>query len=110
MMADLRTGWIAASFGGKLVSAQHPLAFISEREQQARRSDVKTFFDAASTQSERERILAKYGASYVLAPHRSAADSSVVSDDTLRALGVVTHEDSRFLLIRLNSRATVAHR
>ena len=52
MMADMRTGWIAASFGGKLVSAQHPLAFVSEGEQQARRADVRRFFDAATSQAE----------------------------------------------------------
>lgn len=55
MMADLRTGWIAASFGGKLVSAQHPLAFVSEEEQGTRRADVRTFFRAAASQTARRR-------------------------------------------------------
>jgi hypothetical protein len=107
MMADLRTGWIAASFGGKLVSAQHPLAFISEREQQTRRGDVKAFFDGASSQAERQRILARYRVAYLFAPRRSAADSTVVSEDALRAFGTVTHEDARFLLVRLDSQAVV---
>ena len=105
MMSDLRTGWIAASFGGKLVSSQHPLAFVSESEQQARRADVKTFFDAASSQAQRARILGRYRVSYLLAPRRSATDSMVVSEGALRAFGVVTHEDDRFLLVRLNSPA-----
>jgi hypothetical protein len=110
MMADLRTGWVAASFGGKLVSAQHPLAFVSDSDQQARRSDVKTFFDAATAQAERERILAKYGVSYVFAPRRSSADSTLVSESSLGALGTVSHADRRFLLVRRNSRPADARR
>jgi hypothetical protein len=104
MMADLRTGWIAATFGGKLVSSQHPLAFVSADEQQARRTDVKTFFDPATSQVQRALILGRYRASYLLAPRRSALDSTVVAESALRALGEVTHEDDRFLLVRLNPR------
>ena len=103
MMGDLRTGWIAASFGGKLVSSQHPLAFVPQSEQQARRADVKAFFDAATSQAERERILRRYRVRFVFAPRHSPADSTVVADSTLRALGVVTHADDRFLLVRLDS-------
>ena len=110
MMADLRTGWVAASFGGKLVSAQHPLAFVTESEQLTRRADVKTFFDAETSQTERERLLERYGVSYVFAPRHSAADSTRVSDDALRALGTVAHEDQRFLLVRLHARAADANR
>jgi hypothetical protein len=104
MMADLRTGWIAASFGGKLVSAQHPLAFVSEEEQRVRRSDVRTFFSAGTSQADREELLRKYGVSYVLAPRRGALDTTFVSDGALKALGEVAHADDRFLLVRIDSR------
>jgi hypothetical protein len=104
MMADLTTGWVAASFGGKLVSVQHPLAFVSQAEQQARRTAVKAFFDPATSQADRERLLSRYQVSYVLAPRRSELDSSVVAEHLLRELGAVTHEDDRVLLVRLNSR------
>ena len=107
MMGDLRTGWIAASFGGKLVAVQHPLAFVSEAEQQARRADTRTFFDAATTRTERGRILRRYDVTYVFAPRRPAVDSANVADSTVRALGVVTHEDDRFLLVRVDSGAVV---
>ena len=110
MMADLRTGWVAASFGGKLVSAQHPLAFVSEGEQQARRADVKSFFDAATSQAERKRILVKYRASYVFAPRGSPTDPTVASESSLGELGTVTHEDERFLLVRLSSRPNESRR
>lgn len=105
MMADWRTGWIAASFGGKLVSAQHPLAFVPEAEQGIRRDDVRTFFDAGTSRAEREALLRKYGVSYVLAPRRDALDSTLVSDDTVRALGRLAHEDDRFLLVRIDAHA-----
>jgi len=102
MMADLGTGWIAASFGGKLVSAQHPLAFVSEREQRARRTDVRTFFDAATGQRERIALLRKHRVSYLLAPRGVEPDSAVVSAGTLRALGETVHEDDRLLLVRVD--------
>ena len=110
MLADLRTGWIAASFGGKLVSSQHPLAFVSDSEQRARRDDVTTFFDATSSQAQRARILSRYRVSYLLAPRRSAADSTLVSEGTLRAFGAIVHEDDHFLLVRLDSRVVAGVR
>ena len=110
MMADLRTGWVAASFGGKLVSAQHPLAFVSGSDQRSRRDDVRTFFDAATSQADRERILGRYRASYVFAPRRAPADSTVVSESSLAALGAVIHADQRFLLVRLNALPADARR
>jgi uncharacterized membrane protein len=105
MMADLRTGWIAASFGGKLVSAQHPLAFVSEAEQRVRRSDVRAFFSAATSRAEREELLRKYGVSYVFAPRGGATDTTLVSDDALRSLGDLAHADDRFLLVRVGPHA-----
>ena len=105
MMAESRIGWIAASFGGKLVSAQHPLAFVSEEEQRVRRSDVRAFFGAGTSQADREALLRKYGVSYVFAPRHAALDTTLVSDDALRSLGSVAHADDRFLLVRVDSRA-----
>jgi hypothetical protein len=103
MMADVGVGWVAASYGGKLVSSQHPLAFVSADEQWARRAAVKTFFDPATSQAERERLLTKYRVSYLLVPRRSSLDTSIVSEPVLRALGEVAHEDDRFLLVRVDS-------
>jgi hypothetical protein len=110
MMADLRNGWVAASFGGKLVASQHPLAFISESDQRARRDDVATFFNATTSQAQRARMLGRYGASYVLAPRPSPTDSTLLSDAALRALGEVTHADDRFVLLRFNPRRVAGTR
>jgi hypothetical protein len=87
------------------VSAQHPLAFVSEEEQQARRAAVKTFFDPATTQAERGRLLTRYRVSYLLAPRRNDADSSAAPAELqLLEFGTVAHADDRFLLVRLMSR------
>jgi hypothetical protein len=103
MMTDRRIGWIAASFGGKLVSEENPVALVSEREHETRRSDAKAFFNAATTQRERKELLRKYGVSFVLVPRSAGADSAMVSDSLLRALGRVTHADDHFLLVRVDS-------
>ena len=58
----------------------------------------------ATSQVQRALILSRNRASYLLAPRRSANDSTVVAESALRALGEVAHEDDRFLLVRLNPR------
>ena len=103
MMTDRRIGWIAASFGGKLVSEENPVALVSENEHEARRSDVTTFFSAATTDHDRWGLLRKYGASFVLVPRSTGADSARVSESTLAALGRVAHADAHFLLVRIDS-------
>lgn len=103
MMTDDRIQLIAASFGGKLVSAPNPLAFVSAREHETRGSDVKTFFSAATTELERRELLRKYRVSFVLVPRWTGADSALVSESALRALGSVAHSDDRLLLVRVDS-------
>jgi hypothetical protein len=103
MMTDRRIGWVAASFGGKLVSEENPVALVSESEHEARRSDVTTFFGAATPQLERQALLRKYGASFVLVPRSAGADTAQVSESVLRALGRVAYADDRFLLVRVDS-------
>jgi hypothetical protein len=103
MMADGPIRGIIPSFGGKLVSAQNPLAFVPEAEYEARRADVHTFFSAATTQLEREALLRKYRASFVLIPRSADTDSGIVSETELRALGNVAHADAHFLLVRVDS-------
>jgi hypothetical protein len=103
MMTDRRIGWVAASFGGKLVSEENPVALVSESEHEARRSDVTTFFGAATPQLERQALLRKYGASFVLVPRSAGADTALVSESVLRALGRVAYADDRFLLVRVDS-------
>lgn len=103
MMTDRRIDVIAASFGGKLVAAPNPLAFVSRRDQETRRSDVKTFFSAATTELERRELLRKYGVSFVLVPRLDGADPAMVSERALRSLGGVAHADAHFLLVRVDS-------
>jgi hypothetical protein len=105
MMAEGRSSAIAATFGGKLVAPENPMPFVSEEDQTMRRTDVTTFFSAATSQLERRELLRKYGVSFVLAPRSAAAGSATVSESALRALGSVTHMDDRSLLLRVGSSA-----
>ena len=100
MMAEAQTGWIASSFGGKLVASPQPLAFVSDFEQRERRSAVTAFFRATTPSTERLRLLGKYGASYVLVARSSSVDPTAAPESVLRALGTVTYEDGRFVLVR----------
>jgi hypothetical protein len=102
MMTGRRTGAIAASFGGKVISTLHPLAFVPEDEQKAREADVKSFFQSATSQAQRIRLLRNYRVTYVLATRSPSADSTAVSDSALSELGEVRHADDRFLLIRVD--------
>jgi len=103
MMTEGRSSSVAASFGGKLVAAENPLPFVAESTQRTRRSDVATFFSAATTERERRELLRKYDVSFVLAPRSTGVDSASVSESAVRALGSVTHADRRFLLVRVDS-------
>jgi len=103
MMTEGRSSSVAASFGGKLVAPENPLPFVAESAQRTRRSDVATFFSAATTERKRRELLRKYDVSFVLAPRPPGVDSSSVSESALRALGSVTHADRRFLLVRVDS-------
>jgi hypothetical protein len=101
MMTNLRTGWIASSFGGKLVASPQPLAFVPVVEQRERRADVEAFFAAATPLAERERLLGKYDVSYVLVARPQSPDSTAATDSLLRAIGTAAYDDGRYLLIRV---------
>jgi hypothetical protein len=63
-MASERAGWPVPTYGGRIVAALHPQAFIANLAQRDR--DVATFFDPATPEAARGRLLCRYGADYVL--------------------------------------------
>jgi hypothetical protein len=103
MMTDSRTGWIASSFGGKLVASPQPLAFVPGPVQRERRADVRAFFRAVTPQVERERLLRKYDVSYVLIARTLTTDSTVAPVSVLRTLGTTSYEDGGYVLVRVVS-------
>lgn len=99
VLSDLQTSWLIPTFGGKVVAARNPLAFVPD--QKVRRSDLEHFFRRESTLGERQRIIEKYGAKYLLLRKETSADWQELRRSCL-LLGQVDYEDEAFLLISLN--------
>ncbi|MBI4514936.1 MAG: hypothetical protein HY699_03855 [Deltaproteobacteria bacterium] len=64
VLADVGSSLIIPAFGGKVVAAAHPLAFVPD--QRVRRSDVDRFFSPDTGVAERRRIVQKYAATHLL--------------------------------------------
>jgi len=64
VLADIISSWMIPAFGGKIIAAEHAQAFIPDYD--VRRSDVERFFNKGSTLSERQQVVQKYNATYLL--------------------------------------------
>jgi hypothetical protein len=64
VLSDIKSSWILPTFGGKVVAAIHPLAFVPDHD--IRRSDLDSFFNRETTFTERQRIIHKYNTNYLL--------------------------------------------
>ena len=64
VLADILTSWMVPTFGGKIVATEHPLAFVPDYD--VRRHDVERFFNKESELAERQQIVQKYKATYLL--------------------------------------------
>ena len=73
ILADMAASWIIPAYTGKVVAADHPLAFVADHE--ARRADVNRFFDPATPPVDRAAIVRKYKVRFILA--RPLNDDSV---------------------------------
>src|SRR5204862_4261736 len=62
VVTDFDTGWYVPAFGGKVIASRHPIAFVPGHAE--RIADVKRFFDASATRSDREAIARRYGAGF----------------------------------------------
>lgn len=64
VIADIDTGWMVPSFGGKVIAALHPQAFITgmpEREQA-----IAAFFNSPLNEAQRLQILRQYQPVFLL--------------------------------------------
>ena len=64
VISDIHTSWMIPSFGGKVVAALHPLAFVPDHL--VRTDDLVKFFKDDSTDLERARIQKKYQPKYLV--------------------------------------------
>jgi hypothetical protein len=99
VLTDLATGWLVPTFGGKIVASPHPLYWIDDHEK--RRRAVSKFFRAATRLRARRRIIARYGAKFVLLDPRRVELPQRVRDDLLY-LGRLVYEGGGMKLIALH--------
>jgi hypothetical protein len=92
-MASERAGWPVPTYGGRIVAALHPQAFISSLAQRDR--DAATFFDPATADAVRSRLLCRYGADYVLVDRSDGG----VAPGALAALGRQVRSDGQYVLL-----------
>lgn len=64
VLSDLETSWYVPTFGGKVVAALHPLAFVSD--QADRRKDLYRFFASDALPGDMMQIIQKYNGKYIL--------------------------------------------
>jgi hypothetical protein len=92
-MASLRAGWEVPTYGGRIVAALHPQAFIANLAE--RESDVGAFFDPATGAALRRRLLCRYRADYVLVQR----DDGGVAPEALSGLGRTVRAIGPYVLL-----------
>jgi hypothetical protein len=101
VLADIHTSWIVPTFGGKVVAALHPLAFVPDHS--IRKADLKEFFSSAATSTERRRIIEKYNADYLLV-NKLTLQHCYGCLLAFESLGKIVFQDQRLLLVSLQSK------
>lgn len=96
VMADPDGGWMVPAFSGKVIASLHPVFFVPDYPQ--RRQDVRRFFEAGTTLAERQALLKKYGASFLLL---TPQDTDKVPLAEFTPLGQVVSQDANLTLIRV---------
>lgn len=92
-MATADTGWEVPTYGGRIVAPDHPQAFVSGLE--GRDGDAAVFFDRATPDALRRRLICRYDVSYVLVDTR---DGRVTASALARLTTVVRRVDPYALL------------
>lgn len=106
VLSDIQTSWIIPTFGGKVVAALHPLAFVPDQD--VRRSDLDRFFNRKAVLSERQQIIQKYEANYLLL-RKSEGVNWQDLQQSFMPQGQVVFESDSFVLISLNSTQERTH-
>ncbi len=96
VLSDIESSWIVPTFGGKVIAARHPLAFVPDHD--IRKSDLNHFFNKETTFEDRLQIIRKYKANYLLL----AKSKDLCWQDLYRTFaleGRVVFENKSFALI-----------
>lgn len=98
VLSEIKSSWIVPTLGGKVVAAHHPLAFVPDHD--VRRSDLDRFFNGEAVFVERQQIIQKYKANYLLL-RKSEGVSWQDLQQSFMPQGQVVFESDRFVLIAL---------
>ena len=64
VLSDIETSWLIPTFGGRVVAALHPQAFIPDLL--TRQSDIDVFYQVDTSKDQRLKILERYRPRYLL--------------------------------------------
>ena len=96
ILSDTNSNWILPTFGGKVIAAQHPLAFIPDH--QKRTEDVNRFFQA--DHQNQIAIVQKYNVDFVLLNKKSIPEWIKITD-SFQFFSQKVFENQHFILIYL---------
>jgi hypothetical protein len=98
VMSDIESSWIVPTFGGKVVAASNPVAFVPDID--VRSGDLNRFFKRDALLSERQQIIQKYGANYLLIKKSENVGWQDLQQSFMLQ-GKVVFESDSFVLISL---------
>ena len=93
-MASTRAGWEVPTYGGRIVAALHPQAFVPDLAR--READVAAFFDPGTREIVRRRLLCRYGARWILIKREDGG----VQPPALAGLGKAVRSAGQYVLLR----------
>ena len=96
ILSDMNSSWILPTFGGKVIAAQHPLAFIPDH--QTRVKDVNRFFQA--DYQDQMEIVRRYNVGFVLIDKKRIPEWLRITD-SLQLFSHKVFENQQFILIHL---------
>lgn len=99
VLSDTDTSWMVPTFGGKIVAAKHPLAFVPDQD--VRKADIDRFFDRETAKGERQKIMDKYRVKFLLL-RRVGGPGWQELQQSFMSYGKLAYESDTFVLIMLS--------
>jgi hypothetical protein len=98
VLSDVRTSWLVPAFAGRIVAVPPLLPQYAVVDEEGRREALVSFFDPATTRSQRSDTLRRYRVDWVL--YNRSTTSAVVAVE-IRALGPPVATTDRYTLVRV---------
>ncbi len=100
VLSDKNTSWVVPSFGGKVVAALHPLAFVPDHD--IRMKDLERFFRETTPHRDRLEIIRKYQAKFLLL-NKALVPMWETMMHAFQPSGRVVFHNDQFVLISLDA-------